>query len=386
MIIINIKGRAMTLHKILYWPHLICGVIAGILILIMSTTGVILTYERQIIAWAETDYERTIPVGANTLAVDEIITMNRDELNEKELRSIKILNSAEAPIIIRGKEYFYINRYSGEILGNGPKAVKVFFSEMRSLHRWLSMEGESRATARMFTGGANLMFLFIVLSGIYLWVPKVLNWKNIKKVLFFRKAKSSRGRDFNWHNVMGIWSAIPLTVIISTATVFYYSWANNLVYTLSGEEPPVRGRTVNELEPKAVFDQAITFEAMFQNAVLKRKNWTTITMTYPKLTDENIRFSVDTGNGGEPQKKADLYLNRANGAAVKWEPFQEYSAGKKARYFIRYLHTGEALGLLGQTIAGIVSLLSAIMVWTGLALAYRKYIKPFLKHKRAIQS
>ena len=349
------------------------------MILIMSVTGVLLTYERQIIAWAETDYERPAPIGEAVLPIDEIVLKNSDAFGEIPLRSIKVYNNAEAPVVVRGGDYFYINRYTGEIIGNGPKRVKSFFSEMRSLHRWLSMEGENRKFARMITGGANLMFLFIVFSGIYLWLPKVLNWANIKKVLFFRKTNSGRSRDFNWHNVLGIWSALPLIIIISTATVFYYSWANNLVYSLAGEEPPVRGQRNANPTAQPAFNQSVPFETMFQTAIARRENWTTITMNYPKPTDDNIRFSVDTGNGGEPQKKGDLFLSRENGSLVKWEPFQEYSTGRQARNYIRFLHTGEALGIIGQTIAGLVSLFSAVMVWTGLALAYRKYIRPLTK-------
>jgi uncharacterized iron-regulated membrane protein len=371
----------MALHKLLYWPHLICGVLAGILILIMSVTGVLLTYERQLIAWAETQYERPLAQGVEALPIDNILNMNSASFGETPLRSVKIQNDLKAPVVIRGSDYFYINRYSGEILGNGPKGVKGFFSDMRGLHRWLSMEGEARATARIFTGAANLMFLFIVVSGMYLWLPKVINWESIKKVLFFRKTKTSRGRDFNWHNVLGIWSSIPLIVVVATATVFYYSWANNLVYTIAGEEPPIRGRQATDTKISEI-NQNVTFNSMFNTATTMRENWTTITMTYPKTTDQDIRFSVDTGNGGEPQKKADLYLNRDNGVQSKWEPYQNYSAGKQARYYIRYLHTGEALGIIGQTIAGLVSLFSAVMVWTGLALAYRKYLKPLLNKKR----
>lgn len=372
----------MSIRKLIYWPHLICGVLAGILILIMSVTGVLLTYERQIIAWAETTYEIPAPVGQGTLPIDEIIIKNNDVFGEAPMRSIKINNNANAPVVVRSSDYFYINRYTGELLGNGPTGVKSFFSEMRSLHRWLSMEGENRNVARMFTGGANLMFLFIVFSGMYLWLPKILKWENIKKVLFFRKTTSGRSRDFNWHNVLGIWSALPLIVVISTATVFYYSWANNLVYSLAGEEAPIRGQRNLDVAALPTFDQLIPFERMFQTATMQRENWTSITMTYPKQTDENIRFSVDTGNGGEPQKKGDLFLSRENGTTVKWEPFQDYSLGRQARNYIRFLHTGEALGIIGQTIAGLVSLFSAVMVWTGLALAYRKYIRPMLARRK----
>ncbi len=371
----------MSIHKLLYWPHLICGVLAGILIFIMSITGVLLTYERQIIAWADREYDSTVPASGSALAVDEILAMNEGAFGDAKLRTIKIENRPESPVIVRSGDYYYIDQYTGEIVGNGAKDVKGFMSSLRGLHRWLAMEGENRATARIFTGAANLMFLFIVVSGIYLWFPKVVNWNNVKKVLFFRKTKSSRARDFNWHNVMGIWSAIPLIVVVATATVFYYSWANNLVYTLAGEEPPVRGST-SVAEDAPTFDQMVPFQSMFDKAKLQRENWTSITMTYPKETDENVRFNVDTGNGGEPTKRGDLYLSRATGETAEWVGFSDNTPGRQARIYIRFLHTGEALGIIGQTIAGLVSLFAVVMVWTGLALAWRKYIKPLSKNKR----
>jgi len=49
---------------------------------------------------------------------------------------------------------------------------------------------------------------------------------------------------------------------------------------------------------------------------------------------------------------------------------------------VRFLHTGEALGITGQTIAGLVSFTSLIMVWTGLALAWRRLVSPRLRKKR----
>jgi uncharacterized iron-regulated membrane protein len=48
---------------------------------------------------------------------------------------------------------------------------------------------------------------------------------------------------------------------------------------------------------------------------------------------------------------------------------------------VRFLHTGEVLGIAGQTIAGLVSLTSLFMVWTGLALAWRRLIVPLYRKK-----
>lgn len=60
--------------------------------------------------------------------------------------------------------------------------------------------------------------------------------------------------------------------------------------------------------------------------------------------------------------------------------------GRQARSWARSLHTGEALGIIGQTIAGLVSLTSLVMVWTGFALAYRRLVVTPLRRRRARSS
>ena len=58
---------------------------------------------------------------------------------------------------------------------------------------------------------------------------------------------------------------------------------------------------------------------------------------------------------------------------VKWEPYSENSTGRKLRSWFRGLHTGEAFGFFGQTIAGLASLGGCFLVWTGLAMAWRRF-------------
>ncbi len=52
------------------------------------------------------------------------------------------------------------------------------------------------------------------------------------------------------------------------------------------------------------------------------------------------------------------------------EKFDAFSPGRKTCTWGRWLHTGEAGGIVGQTIAGIASLAAFLLVWTGLALAW----------------
>ncbi|MGW8369240.1 MAG: PepSY domain-containing protein, partial [Gammaproteobacteria bacterium] len=70
-----------------------------------------------------------------------------------------------------------------------------------------------------------------------------------------------------------------------------------------------------------------------------------------------------------------------SGEVASWQPFESQSPGRRARSWVRFLHTGEALGIVGQTIAGLVSLTTLVMVWTGLALAYRRLISPLFRSR-----
>ena len=49
---------SITLRKIIFWPHLVSGVIAGIVIAIMSLTGAAIAFESEIVGWADSDARR----------------------------------------------------------------------------------------------------------------------------------------------------------------------------------------------------------------------------------------------------------------------------------------------------------------------------------------
>ena len=63
----------------------------------------------------------------------------------------------------------------------------------------------------------------------------------------------------------------------------------------------------------------------------------------------------------------------STGDVVRWETFESQSLGRRLRSWSRFTHTGEAFGLLGQTIAGLVSAGGVVLVYTGLALAWRRF-------------
>ena len=103
-------------------------------------------------------------------------------------------------------------------------------------------EGEGRTTAKAITGACNLSFLLLVISGPFLWLPKQWTRQHLAPITWFRRGLSGKARDFNWHNVIGLWCAVPLFFVVLTAVPMSYTWANDLIYRMTGSEIPTAAR------------------------------------------------------------------------------------------------------------------------------------------------
>jgi uncharacterized iron-regulated membrane protein len=100
--------------------------------------------------------------------------------------------------------------------------------------------------------------------------------------------------------------------------------------------------------------------------------WRSISLRLSSSPAAPAVFAIDAGNGGQPQLRSTLTLDAATGEVVRWEPFESQTPGRRLRSWSRFTHTGEYYGIVGQTIAGLVSGGAVVLVYTGLALALRR--------------
>ena len=366
----------MSWRKILFWIHLATGCLAGAIVLVMSVTGVLLTYERQITSWADRNFRSTPPVaGAARLPIEammEEVTAQNGALPS----AITLRSDAAAPAEVSfGREHLYlINVYTGSILGEGSQDVRSFFQKVENWHRWLGASNEHRAIGRAVTGACNFGFLLLVVSGPFLWMPRRWSWQNVKAIVLFRGGLGGRARDFNWHNVIGIWCAVPLFLIVLSGVVMSYPWANSLLYRLTGNEPPVQGNAQGQRPRRGeeAKPDLAGLNLLWARAEQQVPGWRSLTLRLPPRGRGPISFTIDTGNGGRPDQRSQLALDRRTAEVVRWEPFSSYNAGRRLRSWFRFLHTGEAGGIAGQTVAGIATAGAAMLVWTGIWLAFRR--------------
>jgi uncharacterized iron-regulated membrane protein len=419
----------MTFRKVLFWLHLVAGVVAGTVILVMCVTGTLLTFQQSVLRIVERDQRFVSPPepGAARLDVELLLAQVRLAVPDAAPTTLTLDSDprAAATVALGTQGILFLDPYTGRVLGAGSVRARAFYRSVTNWHRWLAVEGEGRATARAVTGACNAAFLVVAVTGLYLWMPRQWSWRHVAPVMWFRGGLRGKARDFNWHNTVGLWCAPILIVLTATGMVISYPWATNLVYTLTGSPRPVaaaggrgggaaragepaagqrggrggrggeiaagerggRGRggdagTAERATPggregaESRAERPMGAEArpasMFARAEQQVPQWRTMIVRLPPRPGGPVAFSMSDRAHWNSFARSTLTLDGATGATIRWEPYADSSRGQKVRGWMRFAHTGELGGLAGEAFAGLASAGGALLVWTGVALALRR--------------
>jgi uncharacterized iron-regulated membrane protein len=170
-----------------------------------------------------------------------------------------------------------------------------------------------------------------------------------------------------------------------------YPWANDLVYRITGSEVPQPnggGRSGpgrgGPGRSAPAFDTA-GLNTMWAKAEQQMPDWKIVTFRPPASPRAPIQFQIDSGDGGQPQLRGQLTLDRKTGEVSRWEPFSSNSPGRRLRTWLRFSHTGEAFGIPGETVAAIASAGAMFLVYTGISLAIRRLLRFVARQKRTTE-
>ncbi|MFN8095910.1 MAG: PepSY-associated TM helix domain-containing protein [Vicinamibacteria bacterium] len=222
-------------RKIVFWTHLVIGVAAGVAILVMSVTGVLLAFERQILQFVDRDLRSVaVPADARPRPLAEMLRTVAASRGAQPGAIVVRPGPSSAVELSLGREgSVFVDPYTGAILGEGSKQAREVFGAVERVHRTLGEPLRSRGPLRAFGAASNLVFLLLALSGPYLWLPRRWSWAAVRSGAIFRPGLRGRARDWNWHNSVGLWCALPLVLITATGVVMSYPWANALLFRLA---------------------------------------------------------------------------------------------------------------------------------------------------------
>lgn len=374
------------MHKTIWFKiHWFLGITAGIVLLIIGTTGAILSFEKEILKAINKDsYIVKVQENQQKLTTKELLEKFQIQMPEAKINSISFSNEPEESTIlnIASKESrkginYYVNPYTAEIL---PQIVgKDFFGFILRLHRWLAFDGESREIGKQIVAISTISLIVLIISAV------VIYWGRIKHSFFksFTFKFKHKGRAFlsTMHSAIGMW-VIPFYLLASlTGLMWSYEWFNNSVYKIAGVEKPQRGeqgqqkgeqnRGKNDVKNELNFESHQKAVELFDSIV--QKEYSTANLKFPQ-NGTTYSFSYLDKNPAHYRALNTIEIDINSLEIKKHEKYAEKPLNERLLKSILPLHTGEYFGIVGQIGMFISASLMSLFTITGFML--------FLQRKR----
>lgn len=341
------------LRELLFWGHLAAGLLAGLPIAIMSFTGILLAFQPQLLSWSESALRES-----PSLPLKDAVSAAQAARPDESLTSVTLRPSGSVEASF-GERAFFVGP-DGSL--KAASSLRRPLHRVEDVHRYLA----SRRLGKPVTGFCTLLFCLITLSGLALWWPRGA----AKPLLAFDPKLKGKAFDFNTHNAVGLWCMPVLFVLSFSGVVIAYPAATALVYKAAGEEAPKQGG--GRGEGKAERPPLPDLPAAAVLAQQKAPDWTAVTFRLPAKPGAPLNVSITAPGASPRQARSTLTLDAATLEVQKWEPASEMTRGRRWRTWLRFLHTGEALGVLGQLVAALACAGALLLAWTGLMLSWRR--------------
>lgn len=386
--------------------HLWLGIASGLVLFVVCLTGTILTFEKEIVEWADSDrYHVEAAAGATVIPIDELVAKTEAGLKGK-VTGIEIPASPNAVYRFTvqekglkggkpegptggkgggGGKTYLVNPYNGDITGTTKSATAEFFSTMMSLHRWLLLQDSG---GKIIVGAATIIFVFLVLSGLVLWWPiKLRNWKQGFQIKFSANWKRI---NHDLHNTLGFYAFLVLLVMSLTGLCWSFEWYKTGVSDILGDE--VFKQRKEKPMPSDPLNAGGAEKPMLASLI------STADQNFPYEGNYRLRFPADSAGSYVINKSRSGFLaltaadkiqfEQYTGAVLKTEKFSDKPFNEQVASSVRSLHLGDIYGTFSKIIYFLACLFATSLPVTGTIIWINKLRKKSKKQaagKRRVQ-
>ena len=360
-------------RKIVFWSHLVVGLLSATFVLLLCLTGALLAFELQILVWAEHDVRAAPPTpDAHFLSADEIIREAKKVTNERITFIQWYADKASPAHISTDKQTtLKLNPYTGEFLGHGASGLRGCMRWVTELHTHLTIKD----WGHWLVGSANLAFAFLLISGLWLWWPKAWSWISLRHSVKPQWGLSGKARDWNWHNTLGFWLLPFLLTISLTGIVLAFSPVDQWWRKFGGAE--VLAPATAPIRPMRQAEPTTSWPAWVRRISQEHPGWSSLVVhgenaiaKAPLLTVQVLRGTIR-----QSRQTMELRLDLAQGQILEERDWSTSDGKQRARNVVRTGHTGELFGNWGQLFACLACIGGLVIIYTGMALSWRRLFK-----------
>lgn len=363
-----------TIRKALFWCHLAVGLVAGGIVFLLCLTGAVLSFELQIIDRAERTPRVAVPETQSALLPPEKIVEAVGSTTNEKIQTIEWFADPQRPVRVQTdqRKTILLNGYTGEVLGAGAVGLREFMRWNTTLHTNLT----TGPVGHLFVAWGNVGFVFLCLSGLWIWWPRVWRWSALRHALTPRFDVAGKTRDWNWHNAFGIWALLPLLFIATTGVVLSFRAADQWWRGFGGTA--VLGPAAAPFHPSppdTAPSKVAAWPDWLHSVQERHPGWRSISVFNRGLPNKDgvIPLRVNGGTFRQARKNVDVKVDPRLGQIVEERTWSTLDGSNRARSIARLGHSGEFFGSVGQFVALLACLAGMLLVYTGVALSWRRF-------------
>lgn len=372
------------IRPVVSWLHRWLGLVSGALVFLISLTGAVYVFEKELFRAAHRQLLEVRPLAGERKAPSELLRIAQAELGEeRRVGWFSAPTDPGASWSFRSRRandtsltYFgelehdlevYVDPWTGNVLGVLDRRLE-FFQLVKMLHWSLLLR---TGIGQPIVGGAVAVFVAILLSGAWLWRPRTRAQWRAKLVPRFSGPLSNR--LWSWHATLGAWTLPVALVIAVTGLVWAFRTVMTVVYVVASLSvtPPDRSRPLSGPPGGRPIDRVLD---AVHDSVLRRHPEATSVWFYPPADDTGraalntyVRFSETVY-----WNSAEESWDRHSGVLLESRRFRDGNRGERLLGMNYDIHVGSVLGLPGKILAFVASLLCASLPVTGLAMWARR--------------
>ena len=380
-----LDSRVMTVRKLFRKLHLWLSLPFGLIIMTTCLTGALLVFEKEITELVRHD-SYTIPVRkTQSLSLQSLLErVARETPDSVQITSVTIPSDFRRAYTVGlskpRRAGVLVDPYTGKIVGQSGRLP--FFTTVRELHRWLldSMKPDSEGIfwGRVIVGTSTLLFVFILLTGLFLWWPKKLKGVGKRLKISLRQGRQRLFTDL--HTVGGVYVFVLLLAMAMTGLTWSFEWYRTGFYKVFGAEMAEGGK--GDKGPKKDKRKDVPREAGTEQAKLPASYiyWEEVVSyvievseaDYPEITVKDGEVEVPLAGLGNIRAVDSFRFDKKTGQVTEYKAYREVKRDKKLRGWIYSIHTGAWGGLFTRICYVLAALFGASLPLTGYYIFYQR--------------
>jgi len=372
----------MSLKRLIATLHLWIGLGSGLVVFVVAITGAIWVFSEEITGFLRKEVTFIEPSTENTIPLDQLWQQIQiDTATRDELWRINVLNAADRSWVFFGRknspealtylgmvdyyESFYVNPYSGELLGTYDEEHD-FFNVVKLLHYSLLL---NFPYGKPIVGISTIIVVIMLISGLYLWWPRTATSRRRKFLFQWNAGTPWQRKNLDLHNILGFYISSLLLLVALTGLVFAFAWFRTLVYMAGAGTtvPQVQTRVESVLgdsEVELPLDRALDHSRQLHPGA------ELFIFSLPANSRGAVGVRVQQREGARFIAH-DLQFDQYSGKLLRKRNHADRNLGDKLIAVNYDLHVGSILGIPGKILALVASLLCAslpitgFMVWWG---------------------